>query len=118
MASYHSSFTYNGTNSLSDKHFIIASFEPDDGFVDSFLSMDVIQDDYYNGTKKINYGSRYNSTANIEITLIKSDGTDFSLKDVRECFKWLTGSMVDSWLDMYVGDKFQYSFLGRFTDAQ
>ena len=118
MSSYHSSFTYNGANSASDKNLIIVAFEPDNGFKDTFLSMDVVSDKYYDGTKIITYGSKYNTTANIEITLIKNNRTDISLKDFREYAKWLTGSKVDSWLNFYVGDTFQYAFLGRITDLQ
>lgn len=118
MSSYHSSFSYNGENSLNDRNLIITSFEPDDGFVETFLSMDVVQEDYYDGTKKYTYGGRYNTTATIEITVIKNDGSDFSLNEVRSHLKWLTGSRVDSWLNLYAGDKFQYAFLGRVTDVQ
>lgn len=118
MASYHSSFSYNGENSLKDRNLIIASFEPDSGFKETFLSVDVIQEDYYDGTKKYTYGSKYNTTASINITVIKKSGGDFSLNEVRSHLKWLTGSRVDSWLDMYAGDKFQYAFLGRVTDVQ
>lgn len=118
MSSYHSSFSYNGENSAKDRNLIIASFEPDNGFKETFLSVDVIQEDYYDGTKKYTYGSKYNTTANISITVIKSDGSDFSLSEIRSHLKWLTGARVDSWLDMYAGDKFQYSFLGRVTDVQ
>lgn len=118
MASYHTSFTYNGLNSATDKNLIVAAFEPDDGLKDTFLSMDIISDDYYDGTKKYNYGSKYNTTATITITVIKNDGSDFSLSEVRSLLRWLTGSRIDSWLDCYVGDRFQYAFLGRVTDVQ
>jgi len=118
VSSYHSSFTYNGKNSAKDQNLIIASFEPDTGFTDSFLSMDVVSEDYYDGTKRYTYGSKYNKTATITITVIKCDGSSFLLQDVRSNLKWLTGSRIDSWLDCYVGDKIIYSFLGRVTDVQ
>ena len=103
MSSYHTSFTYNGKNSFYE-NLIIVAFDPDDGFKDSFLSMDNISDDYYDGTKKINYGSRYNTTADVQISVIKKDGTDMTLKEFRSYAKWLTGARTDSWLDMYIGD--------------
>lgn len=118
MASYHTSFSYNGTNSFKNMGLIITSFEPDDEFKDTFLSMDVISDDYYDGTKKYTYGSKYNQQANISITVIKHDGSDFSVNEVRSCLRWLTGARVDSWLDMYVSDDIVYSFLGRVTDVK
>lgn len=101
MASYHSSFSYNDQNSAKDYGLIITTFEPDNGFVDSFLSMDNISDDYFDGTKRFDYGSRFNTAAEIKITAIKRDGSDMTLDEFRTCAKWLTGARVNSWLDMY-----------------
>jgi hypothetical protein len=111
MASYHTSLSYLGKNSA-DEGYIITSFEPDDGFKDAFLDMDQIIEDYYDGTKKFLYGTRYNSTAVISITLVKMDGTDWSVNDNRKALKWLTGARTASWLDLYQGDNIKYSFLG------
>ena len=102
MASYHTSFGYRDKNSL-DEGLIIVAFDPDVGFQDTFLSMDNVSDDYYDGTKKFNYGSRYNSSAEVQISLIKKDGTDITVKEFRKYAKWLTGARTDTWLDMYVG---------------
>lgn len=118
MASYHSSFTYNGENSAKDRNLIITTFEPDNGLKETFLSMDIVSDSYHDGTKRYTYSSRYNATAVITITVIKNDGSDFSLAEVRSNLRWLTGIRVDSWLDMYIGDSFQYAFLGRVTNVQ
>lgn len=118
MASYHSSFTYNGENSAKDRNLIITTFEPDNGLKETFLSMDIVSDSYHDGTKRYTYSSRYNATAVITITVIKNDGSDFSLAEVRSNLRWLTGIRVDSWMDMYIGDSFQYAFLGRITNVQ
>jgi hypothetical protein len=117
MASYHTSFTYKEKNSL-DEGYIIASFEPDNGFMDSFLSMTNISDDYYDGTKKFNYGSRYDSSPEIKITIVKKNGSNMTVKDFRSCAKWLTGAKTDSWLDMYDGNTVVYSFLGKFLNME
>ena len=118
MSSYHSSFSYNGENSFKDKNLIVVSFEPDEGFTDSFLSIDNVSDDYFDGTRKFNYGSTYNTSAEIQITVIKRDGSDMKLKEFRSYAKWLTGARTDSWLDMYSGDELVYSFLGKFTNME
>ena len=118
MSSYHSSFTYHEQNSFNDKNLLITAFDPDDGFMDAFLSTENISDDYYDGTKKFTYGARYNTSAEIQITVIKSDKSDFSIKEFRDCARWLTGARIDSWLDLYAGDKFVYSFLGKFTNLE
>ena len=120
MASYHSSFTYNGLNSAKDMGLIIAAFasDTDNGLTDTFLSMDISSDDYYDGTKRYTYNSRYNTQAIVTITVVKNNGKDFSLQQVRSCLRWLTGAKTDSWLDMYNGDEIKYSFLGRVTNVQ
>lgn len=117
MSSYHNSLTYLNKNSA-DEGFIIASFEPDNGFTDTFLGMDQVTEDYYDGTKKFFYGNRFNTTATISITLIKADGTDFTLADNRRLLRWLTGARTASWLDLCSEDEIVYSFLGNFTTSQ
>ena len=122
MASYHSSFTYNGKNSAKDYGLIITSFEPDNGFTDAFLATENVSDEYYDGTQRFDYGSKYSASAEIQITLIKRDGTDINLTEFRSYAQWLTGARVDSWLDMYAGDSEVtdpvYSFLGKFTNLE
>ena len=117
MSSYHTQIRYLNKRSANEG-FIIASFEPDNGFTDTFLGMDQVTEDYYDGTKKFFYGNRFNTTATISITLIKADGTDFTLNDNRRLLKWLTGSRTASWLDLYSEDEIVYSFLGNFTTSQ
>lgn len=118
MSLYYNNFKYLDKNSI-DQGLIVASFEPDDGFTESFLSMEPIQENYYDGTKMFDYGAKYNSKAVINITVIKSDGSDFSLANVRSLSKWLTGSRINSWLDVGPSkDNIKYSFLGRVTNLQ
>lgn len=117
MSSYHTSFSYKDKNSL-DENLIIVSFEPDQGFMDSFLSTENVSDDYYDGTKRFDYGAKYVSSAQIAITLMKRDGSDMKLNEFRSYAKWLTGARVNSWLDMYVGENLIYSFLGKFINLE
>lgn len=127
MSAYYPNFTYLGKNSA-DEGFIIVAFDPDDGFMDTFLGMDQVYEDYYDGTKKFLYGTRYNTSATISITIIKADGSDFTMLDNRRVLKWLTGSRTASWLDLCLhkepnekGElvwKPVYSFLGTVTTPQ
>lgn len=117
MASYHTSFTFLNKNSV-DEGLMIASFEPDSGFVDTFLGMDQVVSDSYNGVKKFFYGNKYNTTATISITVVKVDGTDFSVADNRRILKWLSGNKQASWIDLYEGNRFAYSFYGSVTAIQ
>ena len=118
MSSYHTSFTYKNENSFTDKDLIIVSFEPDTGFTDSYLSMENISDNYFDGTRRFDYGSKYTTSAEIQISVIKKDGSDMTLNEFRSYAKWLTGARVNSWLDMYVGDTLIYSFLGKFLNFE
>ena len=123
MASYHTSFTFLDKNS-EDEGLMIVSFEPDYGFVDTFLGMDQIVSDSYNGVKKFFYGNKYNSTATISITVVKKDGTDFSVADNRKILRWLSGNKQASWLDLYERSdglnkgKPAYCFYGSITSIQ
>lgn len=111
MSVYHNSFTYLGVNSLKDKNWIVTHFDPDNGETDSYLEKDQIYSDSYDGTKRILYGTKYSSVANPVITVIKQDGTLFSLEEIRAAYKWLTGNKSSSWLDLYVDDEVTYRLL-------
>ena len=117
MASYHSSFKYLDKNSL-DEGFIICAFEQDDGLVDSFLSMEQVYTDSYDRTKRFLYGTKYDSVATINITIIKSDGSAISVEDNRKVFRWLTGYKKASWLDLYEKDVLKYSFYCTLQNIQ
>lgn len=103
MSSYHTSFNYKDNNSF-DEGYIIVAFEPDNGFKDTFLAMENISDNYYDGTKRFDYSAKYSSQSEVKISIIKKDGTDMSVKDFRNCAKWLTGARTNTWLDMCVGE--------------
>ena len=117
MALHNANFTYIGKNS-EDEGFIVTSFEPDDGFKDTFLSMEPVYEESRHGESRFDYGARYNAEHTVEITIIKRDFTDFSVHDVRQALKWLTGSRVNSWMEIFCGKRFQYAFLGRVTDVK
>jgi hypothetical protein len=118
MSSYHSSFKF--LNKKSDENFgwIIAHFDPDNGETDSYLSQNQIYTDSYNGTKRTLYGTKYNSVANVKITVVKQDGSDFSLRECRDAYKWLTGNPEASWMDLYIGDEVKYRLLCTIQDVK
>lgn len=118
MSSYHSSFKYLDKKSDEDFGWIIAHFDPDNGETDSNLSQDQIYTDSYNGTKRTLYGTRWNSVASVKITVIKQNGSDFSLSDCRDAYKWLTGNPEASWMDLYVGDQIKYRLLCTIQDVK
>lgn len=106
MSFYYASFTHLGKNS-SDLGWNVVHFEGDNdnGEVDSFLSTSTVGTDMYNGTKRLMYGSKYDNSATVKITVIKRDGTDFDISDNRKAFKWLTGAQQNSWMYVYIGNE-------------
>lgn len=117
MSSYYPSFNYMGFNSLEDKHLIVVAFDVDDGEVDTFLDMEPIYTDKSDGTRRLDYGAKFNSVATIKITVIKESASDFSVTEVRDFLKWTTGVRNTSYLDLVVEHRPVYSFLGRITNA-
>ena len=118
MSSYHSNFSYLNKNSKNDFSWVITHFEADVGEMESGLTQEQVYTDMYNGKKRLLYGTKYTATTNIKITVIKSDYSDFSVADIRNAYRWLTGNPASSWLDLYAGDKLQYSFLCTVQDVR
>ena len=119
MSVYHNSFSYLGKNSKDDFNLMIAHFSDnaDHGETDTFLSTSAVYSDSYDGTRQKFYGARYDSVAEVQITLIKQDGTDFGIVDNRNVLRWLTGSKQATWMDFYIGDEVKYRLLGRVKTA-
>lgn len=109
MSSYHTSFKYLNKNSYDDFNLQIVHFDGGDiGEVDSYLSQEAIYTDSPRGTKRTIYGTKYNSVATLQITVMRPDGAEFGIEKTREINKWLTGSNQYSWMDLYVGDEIKY----------
>jgi len=121
MSSYYPSFSYtapNGKkyNSYKDKNLIVVHFESgDDGEMDTFLGMDPVYTDNAYGTRRIDYGAKYNNVVVIRISVMKANGKDFTVSEVRDFLRWTTGSRAISYLDLMDGEIVKASFLGRIT---
>lgn len=121
MSSYYPSFSYtapNGKkyNSYKDKKLIVIHFESgDSGEVDTFLSMEPVYTDNSYGTRRIDYGAKYVDVAVIRISVMKSNGKDFTVDEARDFLRWTTGSRKISYLDLMDGEIVKASFLGRIT---
>lgn len=113
MSSYHSSFTHLGKNSASDFHWIISHFDADSGESETGLSTESIYTASADGTSRNLYGTKYSGPEPVRITVIKQDGSDWTIGDNRLALKWLTGAKSDSWLDLYIGDEVRYRMLGH-----
>ena len=123
MSSYYPSFNLFEKNSYDDYGLVVTHFEADDGESDTFLGMDPIYSDRPDGTRRIDYGAKFNSVIVSKISVIKSDGTDFSVLEVRNFLKWTTGSRKNSFLELCEWDEAtsawspKFRLLGRTTAA-
>ena len=118
MAIYQKKFTYRD-KSNKDFGLIVVAFDPDNGEVDSYLGIDSVFTDKYNGTYRNDYGAKYNNVAQLSITMVKENYADLSTFELRNAMEWLTSLHKVSWLDLYNDeDEVVYSFLGRFTNVQ
>lgn len=119
MAVYQRRFMYNNRNS-NEFGLRVVTFSPDDGETDSYLSMESVFTDNFNGTMRHDYGAKYNSPVVLYITMVKNNYKDFSRGELREALDWLTGLRKVSWLDLYNDDtgEITFSFLGRITDVK
>lgn len=119
MSSYHSSFTYLNKNSHDDYKWCIVHFDSgDSGETDSFLAVESVGTSMYDGTKTLLYGTKYSETAIMNISIMKQDGTDFTLAETRKALSWLTGAKQNSWLDLYIADEVKYRMLGHVQDVK
>lgn len=112
MSSYYPSFEYLGINSR-DKGLVVAHFDADVGEVDTYLGMEPVYTESSDGSRRLDYGAKYNNVAVFRITVIKQSGEDFSVKEVRENLKWLTGSKKNSQLNLF--ENFTEEFSGDGT---
>ena len=123
MSVYYNAFNLFGKNSYDDYKLIVTHFEGDQGESDSYLGMEPIYSDSANGTVRRDYGARFNNVATPRITVMKSDGSDFTVDEVRKFLKWTTGSRKNSYLELCEWDEIanvwapKFRFLGRTTMA-
>lgn len=102
-----------------DERLVVATFEPDSGETDSYLSMEPVYTDNYDGSIRTDYGAKYNDVAKPSVTLVDVDGDDIPPYKVRSVLRWLTGSRQNAWLNVYnIDGEIVCSYLGRFTDVK
>ena len=123
MSVYHPSFNFLNKNSYDDYNLVVAHFDGDSGESDTWLGMDPIYSDVADGTRRLDYGAKFNSVATPKITVIKSDGTDFTATEVRKFLRWTTGSRKNSYLELCEWNEdeskwdIKFRLFGRTTSA-
>lgn len=118
LAIYHPKIRFRGQTNY-DLELIVGTFDPDNGAVDSYLDMEPVYTDSYDGTMRTDYGAKYNSVATPSVTFVEVDGSDIGPYKVRNTLRWLTGSRSNAWMDVCDKDgDVVCSYLGRFTNVQ
>ena len=118
MAVYQKNFKFNN-RSNKDFGLYVVTFDPDIGNIDSYLSIESVYSENFNGTMRHDYGAKYKDTVTLYITMVKNNYNDFSRSEVRQVLSWLTGLRKSSWLDLYNdANEISFSFLGRITDVK
>lgn len=119
MAVYQKRFKYNN-RSNTDFGLEVVTFSPDNGEKDSYLSMESVYTESFDGTIRHDYGAKYEKVVSLYITMVKNNYSDFSRIELRQALNWLTGLRKVSWLDLYYhdSDEIVFSFLGRVTDIK
>ena len=70
MAIYHPKIRFRGQTNY-DLELIVGTFDPDNGAVDSYLDMEPVYTDSYDGSIRTDYGAKYNSVATPSVTFLE-----------------------------------------------
>lgn len=97
----------------------VAHFDADSGQTDTYLTMEPIYTDMFNGELRNDFGAKYIDVARPVVTLVESDGSDISPYKTRTVLRWLIGAKDTSFLDICDEDGISVAaYIGRFTDVK
>jgi hypothetical protein len=118
MSVYHPIIRFKDKTNY-DYELMVGHFDPDSGQVDSYLTMEPIYTETYDGVLRNDFGAKYTDTARPVVTLVSADGSNISPYIVRAVLRWLTGSKDTTFLDICDEDGISVcSYIGRFTDVK
>ena len=115
---YHPKIEFRNRSNYDEK-LIVSTFNPDSGETDTYLTMEPVYSESYDGAMRTDYGAKYTDVAKPSVTFIDIDGEDIQPDKVRSVLRWLTGSRQNAWMNVYnVDGDIVCSYLGRFTDVK
>ena len=79
------------------------SFDSDDGATPSFLNLESVHTEHYDGHRTIHRG-KYSEVFTPRFTLIKKDESNFDATENRKILSWLTASDEPGFLEVYMDD--------------
>lgn len=102
-----------------DHELSVSHFDADSGELDSYLTMEPIYTDTFDGELRNDFGAKYTDVARPVVTFVESDGSNITPYKVRSVLRWLTGSKDVSFMDICDDDGVSVcSYIGRFTDVK
>ena len=115
---YHPKIEFRNRSNYDEK-LIVSTFNPDSGETDTYLTMEPVYSESYDGAMRTDYGAKYTDVAKPSVTFIDIDGEDIQAYKVRSVLRWLTGSRQNAWMNVYnIDGDIVCSYLGRFTDVK
>ena len=115
---YHPKIEFRNRSNYDEK-LIVSTFNPDSGETDTYLTMEPVYSESYDGAMRTDYGAKYTDVAKPSVTFIDIDGEDIQPYKVRSVIRWLTGSRQNAWMNVYnIDGDIVCSYLGRFTDVK
>lgn len=95
------------------------AFDSDNGDTTTFLGREAIASETYDGRYKRVHGYKYNELFSPKFTFTKSNFGDFTIDEVRQVLRWLTGVSTASLLDVYYDDSevVSWSAIGGWTEV-
>lgn len=118
MSVYHPIIRFKDKTNF-DYELMVYHFDADSGQMDSYLTMEPIYTDIFDGTLRNDFGAKYTDVARPVVTFVESDGSNISPYKVRSVLRWLTGSKDVSFMDICDEDGISVcAYIGRFTDVK
>ena len=97
---YHPKIEFRNRSNYDEK-LIVSTFNPDSGETDTYLTMEPVYSESYDGAMRTDYGAKYTDVAKPSVTFIDIDGEDIQPYKVRSVLRWLTGSRQNAWMNVY-----------------
>ena len=118
MSVYHPIIRFKEKTNF-DFELSVSHFDADSGEADSYLTMEPVYTDNFDGGLRNDFGAKYTDVARPVVTFIESDGSNITPYKVRSVLRWLTGSKDVSFMDICNDDGVSVcAYIGRFTDVK
>jgi hypothetical protein len=94
------------------------AFDSDNGETSTFLNREAVVSETYDGRYKRVHAYKYSESFSPKFTFMKKGFGNFTMEEVRQVLKWLTGTDTTALLDVYYDDSnvVSWSAIGGWTE--